>query len=332
MSSPAAATVIGVEGGVYTLLFDGGRQAQAKLRGRLKQAAKGGRPRRKADEAEPRGRMGRDRDDAEAVAGDKVVIGDRVEALEGKAGVFTIEAVLPRRSTIVRRGVGRKPKVLAANLDRVCVVVAVEPPPRGEMIDRLLVVAEANQVPAVLVLNKMDLPSAADVAAPFASRYRAIGYPVLEVSARRDSGIAALRSLLCQGTSAFMGPSGVGKSTLLNVVEPGLQLRTGELSGKARSGRHTTVSSRMIQLGCGGAVADTPGFSDVGVWEMDPGELDRCFPEMRELRDECRFGGCAHGKEKDCAVRDAVAEGRIARERYESYLALRREAEAARAH
>jgi ribosome biogenesis GTPase len=125
-----------------------------------------------------------------------------------------------------------------------------------------------------------------------------------------------------------MGPSGVGKSTLLNVIEPGLQLRTGELSSKVRSGRHTTVSSRLIQLSCGGAVADTPGFSDVGVWRMDPRELDRCFPEMRGLGEACRFRGCAHVKEPDCAVRAAVVEGRIAEERYQSYLTLRRETEA----
>ena len=311
MSEHSTATVIGVEGGVYTLLFDGGRQAEAKLRGRLKQQQRG----------------------PDSTAGDKVVIGDRVEALESDKGALTIETILPRRTTIVRRGVGHRAKLLAANVDRVFVVVAIEPAPRAETIDRLLVVAEANDVPAVLLLNKMDLPEAHEVAAPLVERYRAIGYPVLEVSARRDLGIASLRSLLCQGSSAFMGPSGVGKSTLLNVVEPGLQLRTGQLSGKTGTGRHTTVASRMIQLGCGGAVADTPGFSDIGLFERDPGELDRCFPEMRGLRDECRFSGCGHGvKEKDCAVRAAVAGGRVAPERYESYLMLRKEAEAAREH
>ena len=299
-------TVIGVEGGSYTLLFEGGREAQATLRGRLKQAPAGA---------------------------DKVVIGDRVEVAEAAGGVVTIEALLPRRSTMVRRAAGgRRAKVLAANVDRVFVVIAVEPAPREELVDRLLVVTEANGVPAVLVLNKMDLPSAQPIASALATRYRAIGYAVLEVSARLDLGMAALRALVCQGTSAFVGPSGVGKSTLLNVIEPGLQLRTGELSGRTRTGRHTTVASRLIQLSCGGAVADTPGFSDVGVWEMDPGELQYCFPEMRGLSEDCRFRGCAHVKEPDCAVRAAVASGDIARERYESYLTLRREAEAARAY
>jgi ribosome biogenesis GTPase len=303
LTALATGTVIGVEGGSYTLALDGGRQALASLRGRLKQ---------------------------ESRTGDKIVIGDRVEVQEAEDGAVTIEALLPRRTTMVRRGAGgRKAKVLAANLDRVFVVVAVEPTPRDELIDRLMVVAEANDVPPVLLLNKLDLPGGAEVAAALAARYEAVGYQVLGVSAKADIGIAPLRALVCQGTSAFMGPSGMGKSTILNVIEPGLQLRTGELSKKSGHGRHTTVSSRLITLSCGGAVADTPGFSDVGLWEMDPADLDRCFPEMRGLGDSCRFRGCAHVKEPDCAVRSALAAGDIAPERYESYLVLRREAEEA---
>jgi ribosome biogenesis GTPase len=216
-------------------------------------------------------------------------------------------------------------------VDRVCAVVAVQPPPPLRLIDRLLVVAESNQIPPVLVLNKIDLPGAADVASRLEASYGGVGYPVIPVSAKQGVGIRALEAELCRGTSAFMGPSGVGKSTLLNAIEPGLELRTGELSRKTGSGRHTTVSSRLIALSCGGRVADTPGFSDVGIWEMDPAELDECFPELRELKDRCRFAGCAHVKEKDCAVRAAVAEGRVSAERYESYLELRAEAKAARA-
>jgi ribosome biogenesis GTPase len=233
---------------------------------------------------------------------------------------------------MVRRGAaGRKAKVLAANLDRVFVVMAVEPTPRAELIDRFLVVAEANAIPPVIVLNKMDLPGAVEVAASLSALYESVGYVVLSVSAKDGVGIDGLRSLLCEGISALMGPSGAGKSTLLNKVEPALKLRTGEVSLRSRSGRHTTVSSRLLTLACGGAVADTPGFSDVGLWGMDPADLDWCFPEMRELRDRCRFRGCAHVMEPGCAVREAAEERHVAPERYESYKVLRVEAVEARA-
>ncbi len=297
------ATVVAVTGGVYALVLDDGRRMDASLRGRLKLGSK-------------------------VRAEDRVVIGDRVEMTELHGGSATIEALVPRRSSMVRRsGKAGKPKVLAANIDRVCAVVAVDPALPAGLIDRLLVVAEASRIPPVLVLNKIDLSGGPELAAILSARYLRIGYPVLEVSARANLGIDALRDELCRGTSALIGPSGAGKSTLLNVIEPGLQLRTGELSRVTGSGRHTTVSSRLITLSCGGRVADTPGFSEVGMWEIDPGELDGCFPELREIRDACRFRGCSHSQEPDCAVREAVESGRIALQRYEGYLTLRSEAE-----
>ncbi|MSR36199.1 MAG: ribosome small subunit-dependent GTPase A [Gemmatimonadetes bacterium] len=302
MSLPVG-TVMGSEGGIYSVAIDGSAEVQATLRGRLKQDSK---------------------------RGARIVVGDRVEVAE-EEGAFTVESLLPRRSRMIRSG-GHKVRVLAANVDRVFLVVAVEPFPWPQMIDRLLVVAAASDMPVVLVLNKVDLPAAAAVAALLTERYRAAGYPVLAMSAKQGIGVEEMRALVCQGTSAFMGPSGVGKSTILNVIEPGLLLRTSELSQKARTGRHTTVSSRLIPLTCGGLVADTPGFSDVGACDVDPAELDLCFPEMRELRDECRFGGCAHLKEPGCAVRAALAERRIAPERYESYVVLRAEAVEGRAY
>lgn len=295
--------MVAVTGGVYALVLDDGRRMDASLRGRLKLASR-------------------------VRAEDRVVIGDRVEMTEPGGGNATIEALVPRRSSMVRRsGKTGKPRVLAANIDRVCAVVAVDPALPVGLIDRLLVAAESNRIPPVLVLNKIDLPGGPELAATLSARYLRVGYPVLEVSVRANVGIDALREELCRGTSALIGPSGAGKSTLLNVIEPGLHLRTGELSRATGSGRHTTVSSRLITLSCGGRVADTPGFSDVGMWEIDPGELDGCFPELREARAACRFRGCSHLQEPDCAVREAVESGRIARQRYGSYLTLRSEAE-----
>ena len=131
---------------------------------------------------------------------------------------------------------------------------------------------------------------------------------------------------MCRGTSAFVGPSGAGKSSLLNAVDPSLGLRIGALSRKTGTGRHTTVSSRLITLSCGGLVADTPGFGDVGLWGVLPEEVEACFPELPPLAESCRFRGCAHVSEEECGVRAALAAGEIAESRYRSYVRLREEA------
>lgn len=291
-------------GGVYTVRLDAGDMVEASIRGRLK---------------------------IEARRGDRVVIGDRVRLAPTDDGGWTVEAVEPRATEMVRRGpAGRKPKVVAANLDRVFVVVAArEPDVRPELVDRLLGVAEAADMEATLVVNKVDLEGAASVAAELVAVYEPIGYPVLPVSAESREGVAALAERICTGASAFVGPSGAGKSTLLNAVDPALDLRTGALSRKTGRGRHTTVSSRLISLSCGGLVADTPGFSDVGVWGVEPDRVVGLFPEIARRDDQCRFRGCAHHQEPDCAVREAVAEGAIASSRYESYVRIRAEAEEA---
>ncbi|MBM4184462.1 MAG: ribosome small subunit-dependent GTPase A [Gemmatimonadetes bacterium] len=287
-------------GGVYGVRLEGGSCVEATLRGRLKQ-----------------------------VPGE-VVIGDRVTVAETR-GAWTIESVEPRGTTLVRRGRGgRAPKVLAANLDRVFVVVSLaEPPATTELIDRLLVLVEASGIHPILLTNKLDLPGAHEVAAELSSTYQGIGYLVLGASARSGEGLELLRDELCRGTSALIGPSGVGKSSLLNALDRGLALRTGELSVKTGTGKHTTSSSRLIELECGGRVADTPGFGDVGLWGVAAEDLASCFPELAAL-DPCRFRGCAHLQEPDCAVRAAVEAGRIRESRYRSYRKLHGEAAAAR--
>ena len=255
----------------------------------------------------------------------QLVIGDRITLAEiGDA--WMIESAEPRRNVLVRRGRGgRSQKVLAANLDTVFAVVSLaEPAATSELIDRLLVLVESSGMHAVLVANKLDIDSR-DRAAALSESYGDIGYRVLPVSAKSGEGLDSLREELCRGTSAMIGPSGVGKSSLLNALDPTLALRTGVLSAKTGTGKHTTVSSRLIELACGGRVADTPGFGDVGLWGVAAAELAGCFPEFADT-DACRFRGCTHDHEPDCGVIAAVGDGRIRESRYRSYLKLYAEA------
>jgi ribosome biogenesis GTPase len=248
-----------------------------------------------------------------------------VVAADGDA--WTIERVEDRTTTLVRRARGGvAPKVLAANLDHVFAVVSLlDPPATTELIDRLLVLIESGGMHPMLVLNKLDLEGAREWMVPLTAIYEDIGYRVLPVSAKTGEGLEALRQELCRGTSALIGPSGAGKSSLLNALDPELALRTGEVSAKSGTGRHTTVSSRLIELGCGGFVADTPGFGDVTLWEVAVEDIAGCFPEFARA-EPCRFRGCAHVQEPDCGVREALASGRIHEARYRSYRKLRDEA------
>ncbi len=299
--------VHGSEGGMYRVRLDDGRYLEASLRGRLKR---------------------------EARTGDRVVIGDRVEVRVAEEGTATIERVRPRTSQVVRRGPGgRRPKVVAANADRLMAVVAVaDPVPRQSLVDRLLAVGEANHLETVLVLNKVDLlhgddPPSRRFPPELHDFYRTIGYPVLETSAVTGEGLGALREILSTGTTALVGPSGAGKSSLLNALEPGLDLRIGELSRRKGTGRHTTVSARLLALSSGGLVADTPGFSDVGLWGVEARAVEAGFPDFSPHREMCRFRGCSHIHEPGCGVRDALERGEIDRGRFESYSTLVREAE-----
>jgi ribosome biogenesis GTPase len=293
-------TVLESGGGVYVVELDSGERVEASLRGRLKQ---------------------------EARSGSRVVIGDRVRVTR-TGDAWTVEALEPRRTELVRRGRGgRTAKVLAANLDRVFVVVALRAPKASrQLIDRLLVLVESSGMHPILILNKAELEGAAESAAELREVYEPIGYEVVVSSVVTGEGLDQLSALLCAGSSAVIGPSGVGKSSLLNAVEPDLVLRTGALSRKTGTGRHTTVGSRLIVLDCGGRVADTPGFGDVGLWSVAPEGVSGCFPEMASLAEDCRFRGCTHLKEPDCGVRAALEDGRLDPVRYESYRVLREEA------
>lgn len=258
----------------------------------------------------------------------RVVVGDRVRLEPEPTGaVHGIVGVEPRSSLLERRvPEGRGTRPVAANIDEVFVVAAtVDPEPIPQLIDRLLVVAEANSIPAAVVVNKVDL----DPGHELIERSRKAGYAVFPTSVRSGQGIGELASALRGRTSVVTGPSGVGKSSLLNAVEPGLKLRIGEISTRVRRGKNTTVAAVMLPLAAGGFLVDTPGFSEVGLWGIEPRELASCFPEMRPLLGQCRYGDCRHMSEPGCRIRNAAESGEIQPERLESYRVLLEELESA---
>lgn len=258
----------------------------------------------------------------------KVVVGDvvRLEPEPGGA-LHAIVGIEPRRTVLERRvPEGRGTRPIAANVDQVFVVTATtHPEPIPQLIDRLLVVAEANDIAAAVVVNKVDLAAGSEII----ERCRRAGYPVFPVSVVTGAGLAELVAALTGRTSIVTGPSGVGKSSILNAVQPGLQLRTGAVSGRVRRGRHTTVAAVMLPLERGGYLVDTPGFSEVGVWDIDPASLDQCFADFKPFLGECRYGDCRHQSEPGCRIREAVEQGAIAQGRWESYGALLAELESA---
>ena len=288
-------------GGVWQVHTETGETLSVALRGRLKQA-----------------------DGEKLAVGDDVVI-ERSE----RDDAWAIAEILPRRAKLARRapGGGAGERVVAANIDQVVVVFAIaEPVPHPRMLDRFLLIAESNDLASRVVVNKIEL-STLDEARSLFGVYEEIGYPMHYTSVRRGDGLDALRDALHGRVSALTGPSGVGKSSLLNAMFPGLSLRVGEISRSVMKGRHTTVGADLHPLPDGGFVCDTPGLREVGMWGIEPREVDRCFPEMRPLLDECRFGDCTHRVEPGCAVLSAVESGTVSRQRYESYVKLRKELE-----
>jgi ribosome biogenesis GTPase len=309
-------------GGIWKVRRDDGETVEASLRGRVKKSNSG----KRAD-----GSLRRDTISAAAETL-KLAVGDRVLLEQDDSGSTAIAEILPRRSRLARRapGGGHGERVVAANVDQVVVVfAAANPEPHPRMLDRFLVIAEANDLNARIVINKVELVGGVDVAREKWSLYERIGYPVHYTSVKQRLGLEPLHDAFAGVVSALTGPSGVGKSSLLNAMFAGLDLRVGEISESVNKGRHTTVGAYLHPLPDekGGYVADTPGLREVGMWALSPTELDQCFPELRPFLTECRFADCRHSVEPGCAVREAVSRGDVSVARYESFIKLREELE-----
>jgi ribosome biogenesis GTPase / thiamine phosphate phosphatase len=288
-------------GGIWRVRLDSGEEVESVLRGKLKQ---------------------------ESAFAIKLAVGDDVIVERDERGsAWAISEILPRRTALARRAPGGAAgeRVLVANVDQVVVVfAAANPEPHPRMLDRFLIIAEANDLRACIVLNKIDLVPANSARERF-SLYEQIGYDVFYTSVKRGDDLSRFHDAITGRTSALSGPSGVGKSSLLNAIYPDAGLRVGEISMSVNKGRHTTVGARLLPLPDGGFVADTPGLREIGVWGLQAGDLDSCFPEMRPYIVECRFKDCAHIAEPGCAVREALREGKVPVVRYDSYVKLRGE-------
>lgn len=265
-----------------------------------------------------------------------VVVGDQVRVERDRATTgdaqtsddSVIVDILPRRNYIIRRAsnLSKESHIIAANIDTAYLVATLfNPVTSTEFIDRFLVTAEAYKIPAVIILNKIDLlqnEPGADAVAEFRHIYDRAGYEVIEISATHDTGIEPLRARMAGHTSLLAGNSGVGKSTIINALDPILQARTGSISDYHHKGRHTTTFSEIYSLGSGGLLIDTPGIKGFGLVDIAPEELARYFPDMMEYARGCSFSNCTHTHEPGCAVIEALARGEISDSRFESYLKM----------
>jgi ribosome biogenesis GTPase len=258
----------------------------------------------------------------------RLVVGDRVW-LEGKAPDLVVAEVGQRHTTLARRSPGeRRPRIIAANIDQAVVVMAAaSPEPNPRLLDRLLVACHHAGIEPLICFNKVD--QGTTTIDSWIGDYQDAGYEILLASARTARGVGGLTRRVTGRTSLFCGPSGVGKSALLNAIHPGYRLREGSISEATGKGRHTTTTAQLLPLPGSGFVVDTPGLREFGLWDLDPSQLQVCFPEIARTASSCSFADCRHVSESGCAVRIAVEAGTLSARRYTSYLKLREELEAA---
>lgn len=297
MDRKFTATVVRATGSWYDVLHDG-ETVRCRIRGRLR--LKGVR------------------------STNPVVVGDEVACEADEGGDYVIADILPRRNYVIRRAsnLSKESHIIAANVDQALLMASLRSPETPtEFVDRFLVTCEAYKVPVTILLSKLDLQDA-EAVAEFRAVYEGAGYRVLEVSAKEGRGVEEVRKLLAGRTTLVSGNSGVGKSTLIQTIDPSLDIRTGEISDSHHKGRHTTTFSTMYPLAEGGAVIDTPGIKGFGLLDIDDAELWHYFPEMMRVAPGCRFYNCTHTHEPGCAVVEAVKAGEIAWSRYESYLKI----------
>lgn len=290
--------VIRAQSGFFTVESDQGL-ITCRLRGRLKQGRR---------------------------HGDIIAVGDRVQVSRSDDGSGMIESIDQRKTMFSRMAPtarGEFQQILIANPDQVVIVFSViDPEPHLRMLDRFLIVAEKANIPSLIVFNKVDLVGKS-ITRKYYGHYEKIGYPVLYTSAHTGTDVKKLHTQLKGKISVLAGPSGVGKSSLLNAIQPELGLSVRNVSAATGKGRHTTVVREMFALHGGGYIADTPGLKALALWDIEPEEVDGYFPELRTLVHRCKFSNCMHLHEPDCAVKEAVERDEINPERYESYLRLR---------
>ena len=294
--------VMSLRSGFYHVYLEDGREVVCHPRGRLKQ--------RRRDE----------------IREDIIAMGDIVQVSMQSDGKGAIEAVEPRTHALIRSAPsarGEYKQILLANPDQIVLVFAcAKPDPHLRMLDRFLVICEQQGIDVVIAANKVDLVGI-DAAQKLFGMYAQIGYEVIYTSSLTGLGVEALKNHLQGKLSGLVGPSGVGKSSLLNAIQPSLGLAISHVSESTSKGTHTTVVRRLFPLDVGGFVADLPGIRMLSLWDIEAEELDGYFPELRSRVADCQFSDCTHVNEPGCAVKVAVSRGEIHYERYESYLRMR---------